>query len=706
MKHILKTMSGYRREWLRGDLLSGIVIAAVSIPISMGYAQIAGLPAVYGLYGSVLPVLVFALFSTSPQFMFGVDAAPAAMVGSVLAGMGVTLGSPEAQRLVPVLTFYTGVWLLAFSLMRAGKTLNYISAPVMGGFISGICCTIILMQLPKLMGGTAGTGELFELAEHLLSACRSVHPLSLALGLAALAILLTGKKLLPKFPMAIVMMAVGAAASAGFHLAERGVACLAAVEPGLPALRLPDLRALSPVQGLGSSLSIAVVIMAETLLAESSFAMRHDVALSDNREILTFSLANLAACLVGCCPVNGSVSRSSMNEQFRGRTQLVSVVAAALMAAVLLFFTGFIRFLPVPVLTAIVISALLGAVEFDVARRLLRANRREFAIFMAAFLGVLVLGTIHGVIIGALLSFADVIQRASQPQRDFLGVISGRPGVYPIDRMSEAHAIDGVVLYRFSGSLFFANITLFQQDIERSVGPDTRAVIVDASGIVGVDISACDRLLLLYRKLKGRGVRFYLTEHIGQVNDELRRFGAGELIDEGAVRRTLYGALLDCGAADEQMLPEALRSRAAELLRQRQEFEWAYGEDAEQRMEALAGELLNTLAHTEQARRGDALETLLHSIHWRGEIDRDALLARLEQHLQELSGLMELPEDEVLARLERRRARVTEQLRREHPELLAHLVAHREELEARLRAHYPQAAAHIDELRARQQKTE
>lgn len=701
MKHILKTMSGYRREWLRGDLLSGVVIAAVSIPISMGYAQIAGLPAVYGLYGSVLPVLMFALFSTSPHFIFGVDAAPAAMVGSVLAGMGVTLGSPEAVRLVPVLTFYTGVWLLAFSLLRAGKALNYISAPVMGGFISGICCTIILMQLPKLLGGTAGTGELFELAAHLLAACRNVHPLSLALGVSALAILLAGKRLLPKFPMAIVIMAAGAALSAGLGLEARGVACLAAVEPGLPALRLPALGTLSPVQGLGSSLSIAVVIMAETLLAESSFAMRHDVTLSDNREILTFSLANLAACLVGCCPVNGSVSRSSMNEQFRGRTQLVSVVAAALMAAMLLGFTGFIRFLPVPVLTAIVISALLGAVEFDVAHRLLRANRREFAIFMAAFLGVLVLGTIHGVVIGALLSFADVIQRVSQPRRDFLGVIPGRPGVYPIERMSEARAIDGVVLYRFSGSLFFANVARFQQDIERSVCEDTRAVIVDASGVVSVDISACDRLLLLYRKLKGRGVRFYLTEHIGQVNDELRRFGAGELIDEGAVRRTLYGALIDCGAADELLLPEALRSRAAELLRQRQEFEWAYGEDAEQRMEALAGELLNTLAQTEREQRGAALEALLRGTHWPGEIDRDALLARLEQHLQELSELMELPEDEVLRRLEQRRARVTEQLRREHPELLSHLAAHREALEAGLRAHYPQAAAHIDALRAK-----
>lgn len=220
-------------------------------------------------------------------------------------------------------------------------------------------------------------------------------------------------------------------------------------------------------------------------------------------------------------------------------------MAAAGMAAVLLWGSGLIRLLPVPVLTAIVISALLGAVEFDMAHRLLRADRKELAIFLAAFLGVLVLGTIYGVVIGVLLSFVDVIRRASQPSRELLGVISGQPGFYPLGRMSQAHPLEGVALYRFSGGLFFANIDRFQKDVENCVKPGIRAVIVDASGIVSVDLTSAERLVLLYRRLKEQGVRLYLTEHIGQVNDELRRFGAGELIEEGAVRRTLYAALED-----------------------------------------------------------------------------------------------------------------------------------------------------------------
>lgn len=173
MRYLFPTGKGYQRKWLGQDVLSGVVIAAVSIPISMGYAQIAGLPAVYGLYGSLLPVILFALLSTSPQFIFGVDAAPAAMIGGVLGGMGIAMGSAEAERVVPVLTFYVGIWLLLFALLRAGRVLRFVSTSVMGGFISGICCTIILMQLPKLMGGTAGTGELPELVRH-LAGCRSI----------------------------------------------------------------------------------------------------------------------------------------------------------------------------------------------------------------------------------------------------------------------------------------------------------------------------------------------------------------------------------------------------------------------------------------------------------------------------------------------------------------------------------------------------
>lgn len=236
---LAQTIRHYNKKDLPGDILAGIIIMAVSIPISMGYAQIAGLPAVYGLYGSVFPILFFALFSTSPQFIFGVDAAPAALVGSALISLHVESGSNEALAVVPVLTLFVALWLLAFYFMRAGKLVNYISAPVMGGFITGICTTIILMQLPKLMGGTAGTGEFLELAEHIAKEVASINLPSVALGVSALVILLLSKKFMPKFPMAVVLMAAGAVMTRVLPVRDWGIQTLAAVEPGASCVEFP-----------------------------------------------------------------------------------------------------------------------------------------------------------------------------------------------------------------------------------------------------------------------------------------------------------------------------------------------------------------------------------------------------------------------------------------------------------------------------------
>ena len=207
---IFSTLKNYKKEYLPKDILSGIIMAAVSIPISMGYAQIAGVPAVYGLYGSVLPILLFAMLSTSKQFIFGVDAAPAAIVGAALSTLGVTAESAQALQYVPLIALFTGLWVLLFYLLHADKIVDFISTPVMGGFITGICTTIILMQAPKLMGSAAGTGELFELSEHIWEALHHINAAALVMGIVALAILVVSKRLVPKFPMAVVLMVTGA----------------------------------------------------------------------------------------------------------------------------------------------------------------------------------------------------------------------------------------------------------------------------------------------------------------------------------------------------------------------------------------------------------------------------------------------------------------------------------------------------------------
>ena len=684
------TLKKYKRENLIKDIFTGIIIMAVSIPISMGYAQIAGLPAVYGLYGSVFPIIIFALFSTSPQFIFGVDAAPAALVGAALVSLNITGGSKEAVAVVPVITFLVAVWLLAFYFMKAGKLVNYISAPVMGGFITGICTTIILMQIPKIMGGTSGTGELPELVEHIVETMKSINMPSVYTGVVALIILLVSKRIMSKFPMAVVLMAVGVLMTKFTALKQWGVKTLDTVTPGLPTWKVPDFSAFPMTDLIMISLSVAVVIMAETLLAENSFAQKNGYRINDNQEILAFSLGNFLAAFTGCCPINGSVSRTAMGEQYQGKTQLTGIVAGLSMMILLLCGTGFIGYLPVPILTAIVISALIGATEFDLAVRLWKVSRTECFIFVGAFMGVLMLGTINGVLIGIILSFTEMIIRTSKPARCFLGIQPGHKHFRDLNEGRHIHAIKGVVIYRFSSNLFFANIQTLQRDIEDAIRDDTKAVIIDASAVGSIDITAADRLEILYKSLKEKGIRFYMTEHIADVNEQLRKLGLGYLVENGNVRRTIHVALKDIGinrpyplegdVENEQLTPS--RKRVDNRV---QEFVWAFGRESEKEIEN------QIILQIEQLKKFGDVEKLFHG-RWShmDAFDEDEWLEHLEEHLKEIVNISGRDEKDIAARFEEHRKEIHNRIHKEHPELAERFKERRHILDEHLKKRHPE----------------
>ncbi len=684
------TLKKYKRENLIKDIFTGIIIMAVSIPISMGYAQIAGLPAVYGLYGSVFPIIIFALFSTSPQFIFGVDAAPAALVGAALVSLNITGGSKEAVAVVPVITFLVAVWLLAFYFMKAGKLVNYISAPVMGGFITGICTTIILMQIPKIMGGTSGTGELPELVEHIVETVKDINMPSVYIGVVALIILLVSKRIMSKFPMAVVLMAVGVLMTKFTALKQWGVKTLDTVTPGLPTWKVPDFSAFPMTDLIMISLSVAVVIMAETLLAENSFAQKNGYRINDNQEILAFSLGNFLAAFTGCCPINGSVSRTAMGEQYQGKTQLTGIVAGLSMMILLLCGTGFIGYLPVPILTAIVISALIGATEFDLAVRLWKVSRTECFIFVGAFMGVLMLGTINGVLIGIILSFTEMIIRTSKPARCFLGIQPGHKHFRDLNEGRHIHAIKGVVIYRFSSNLFFANIQTLQRDIEDAIRDDTKAVIIDASAVGSIDITAADRLEILYKSLKEKGIRFYMTEHIADVNEQLRKLGLGYLVENGNVRRTIHVALKDMGinrpyplegdVENEQLTPS--RKRVDNRV---QEFVWAFGRESEKEIEN------QIILQIEQLKKSGDVEKLFHG-RWShmDAFDEDEWLEHLEEHLKEIVNISGRDEKDIAARFEEHRKEIHNRIHKEHPELAERFKERRHILDEHLKKRHPE----------------
>ena len=565
--HLFPTLRNYKKENLGKDILAGLIIMAVSIPISMGYAQIAGLPAVYGLYGSVLPILFFAVFSTSPQFIFGVDAAPAALVGSALLSMGIESGAEDAMRAVP----------------------------------------------------------------------------------------------------------------------------------------LPDLSVIPVREAVTISLSVAIVIMAETLLAENSFAQKNGYRINDNQEIFAFAMGNLIAALTDCCPINGSVSRTAMGEQYQARTQLTGIVAGISMLVLLLGGTGFIGYLPVPILTAIVISALLGATEFDLAIRLWKISRTECMIFVGAFIGVLFLGTINGVLIGILLSFAEVIIRTAKPARCFLGIQPGHRHFRDLKESSQIHAVSGVLIYRFSSNLFFANIQVLRQDIEDHVTQETKAVILDASGIGSIDITAADGLDILCKSLQKQNIRFYITEHIAGLNEQLRKLGLGYLIEEGHVRRTIHIALKDMGIGRPYPLEGGVDNTERSASRKRadnrvQEFVWAFGQDAETAIEKQIEKQIEQLKET-----GD-VEALLHG-RWAHmeELDEDEWLEHLEEHLKEIVNISGKDEQTLAEKIEAHRKEVHDRIAQEHPELAQKFRERRHILDAHLKERRPEVYELITTLRRKRE---
>jgi len=715
------------------DIFAGIVVALVSIPISMGYAQIAGLPAVYGLYGSVLPILVYGLLTTSPQFVVGIDAMPAAMVGGILTGLEIAAESEEAMNTVPVVTFLVAFWFIVLRFFRAGRVVKYISTPVMGGFISGVGTTIILMQIPKLFGGNPGTGEIFALAENIAVELVSFNPLSFLLGIGTILIILFCKKRISKVPMTVIMMAVGAGLQYFLRLDRFGVRMMAQVEGGLPGIWLPDPEYLPEniLELVIPSLGIAGVIMAQTLLASGNYAQRYHDKLDTNAELVAYAAMNAAGGMVGVCPVNGSVSRSGIADSLGCRSQIMSVTASVTMVLVLLFGTPLFQYLPVPILTGIVITALIGILEIGMVRKLWKVSKNEWLIFMTAYLGVLVFGTVYGVVIGVLLSFWEVAIRASVPPTALVGRILGQEDFYSLERNRAARPIRNTVIYRFSGNLFFANIDMFQAQIEEAVTDDTHQVIVDARGIGSVDITAAERLVLLNKSLRSRGIYFYLTEHDGSLNDQLRRLGGGSLIEEGAVRRTISLALRDAGVekpyelegdedagaekpykmeGDEDdsvrgsvnitgngdVCGEAVRNAGQEMTRaveadeRLSEFEWAFGKDAEKRMEEFAGQMADEIARA--AGEGGNVESVEAQMLDRegvrtpwgmlGRFDEDEFWDFVELRLEELKAKEEVS-PEFVKRVEKHveeRRRFGQQKLRELSPRAAGLLARRREV--------------------------
>jgi high affinity sulfate transporter 1 len=545
-------LKGYRR-FLRADVLAGVTVAALAIPSGMAYAEVAGLSPVTGLYALLLPVIVYALFGSSRQLMVGPEASLALLVASVVAPMAG--GDPTRYAsLAAMLALLTGgVHVIAF-VARLGWIADYFSRAVLVGYIHGVVIVLIAGQLGKLLGLSVSASDPLPQLDEVLQELGQTSLVTLAVSLAAIVTLLVLRRFLPALPGALIVVVGGIAASAAFGLADHGVATVGNIPAGLPQLSFPSVGLDDVVRLLPAAAALFCVGYADGVLTARSFAGRHGQNVRANQELLALGAANAAAGLTQSFAVGASGSRTAVNDQTGGRTQLVGVMSAITIALVLLFFTGPVEQLPKAVLGAVIVIAAIGLVDATQWRALRAAGRAELGIAVVTLLGVVIVGVLWGLAVAVALSIVHVTTRSARPHDAVLGWVPRLGRYADASTHSSAQLTPGIVVYRLDDRLFFANAQYVRARIlEALQGAPTRThwLVFDAEGMTSIDASGTEMLDLLLDQLSTMDVQLAVARAKGPIRDVLDACGLGRRIGEPNFHANVEAAVHACAARNE-----------------------------------------------------------------------------------------------------------------------------------------------------------
>jgi high affinity sulfate transporter 1 len=541
---LFASLHGYDRRWLRSDLVAGLTVWAVLVPEALAYASIAGVSPVIGLYAAPPALILYAAFGSSKHLVTGPMSATAALTAA--AAPEVAVGSDDVAALTATLALVTGVFAVLAGLLRLGFLAGLISEPVIKGFIIGLALTIIVGQLPKLLGIDKAGDDFFEQLWNVVAHLGDTSVVTLAVGTGCLAIVLAGRRVAPAVPGSLVVVALGVILVSLFDLDDHGLAIVGPIDSGLPSLGLPEEVDFDRYLALaGSAVGLMIVGFAEGLGAAKTYAARDHYEIDANRELLGLGTANLSAGLCQGMVVNGSLSKTAVNGSAGARTQLSGIVVAAMTVVTLLLLTGLFENLPEATLAAVVIAAVAELVDFRALLELYRlsssrlreiygvAARPDFIAAVAAMVGVLVFDTLPGLFIGIGVSLLLLLYRASHPHLAELGKVPGTNDQYgDRARHPDNETPPGILVLRVEGALFFANADTVRRSIEaRAAAPGLRAVVLDGESISSIDVTAVHMLAELADQLETGGVRLVVAGDLGQVRDVLRREAAIEDLD-------------------------------------------------------------------------------------------------------------------------------------------------------------------------------
>jgi len=530
-------LRGYRKSWLRADVVAGLTLAAVAIPETMGYTSIAGVPVVTGLYTVIFPAIIFGLLGSSRLLVVGADSATAAILAAGLAGLGINglvPNSPQWLAMTSLTALVCGGLLVLARLLRLGFLGDFLSASVLIGFLTGVGIQVFAGQIPDMLGIPKGTGTWFQQQWHTLTNLGSTSLTTLAFAVGTLAIILGFKKFLPQVPGAIVAVVLSIIVSASLDMVQHGVAVVGAVQSGFPPIGLPSGVGWSDIPLLlGTAFSCFVLIIAQSAATSRSFAMRHGQRVDVNRDIVGLSGANIAAGLTGTFVVNGSPTKTQILDEQKGKTQVANMTMGLVVLLVVLFLTGVLTDMPKAVLGAIVFLIGIDLIDIAGLRRVYAARRSEF--FIAALTGIVVfaIGVEQGIILAIILSIVEMVRRQYRPQRFVVGVdTEGKPTYTSAEPGIQSEP--GLLVFRYDADLFYANANQFADDVQQLVvgAPDpVRWLILDCTSIPDVDYSAGASLDGLITFVHNRGAVFALAAPDPDLRAVLAKLGVLKMLN-------------------------------------------------------------------------------------------------------------------------------------------------------------------------------
>ncbi|ASJ72841.1 sulfate permease [Granulosicoccus antarcticus] len=522
----LLALSGYRPSWLLHDLAAGLSVAAIALPVGIAYAELAGVPPVVGMYSAIFPLFAYALFGSSRQLMTGPDAATCILIATTLGPLAG--GDPERYAtLLFGLTIMSGLLFLLAGVIRLGFMANFLSQPILTGYLNGIALLIMVGQLHKLLGYPASEKDFLPRSMEFFQHVEQSHWPTAALGVGTLVVLVLILRFLPRLPAAFVVVGLSILLVRGLGLEEHGVEVLGNVPAGLPSIVLLHFNFAVFNDIFGAAAGLVLVSFTSGVLTAKSFARRNGYEVNANQELIGFGACNLASGLAQGFPVTGADSRTAVNNAMGGKTQMVGLVAGGVMMLVLIYLTAPLAYVPTTALAAVILVSAIGLIDLADLRQLYRMSYREFLLSLVTTLGVLILGVLPGVLLAVALSLIWLLSVESRPNDAVLGRVKGQKGFHNIADYPDARTIPGLLLYRFESNLVFYNADFMKSRVRAIVNAQNTPVewlVLDASAINIVDATGLRKFDELRRELAEMGVSVYvarLRRHLGHFfNDD------------------------------------------------------------------------------------------------------------------------------------------------------------------------------------------